>query len=160
VPGVGRRKTPGLHAAFVCGVPAPEYVRHVRRRILDEHRDTVAAVVEAGAVVASGVDDWPVTDGDQIRRPLDAVLGDRGLDSPLLGLLGTGADALETEIEGQPVAAPPYLVVTSRGPLCRGTLADGERLVVELSLFAVTPRPRRYHFRDPTVEECLQVSRR
>ena len=135
-------------------------MREVRRRILDEHRDTVAAVVEAGAAVASAIDDRPVTDGDRIRQPLDAVLGDRGLHSPLLDLLATGTDPLDAGIRGTPVAAPPYLAVTSRGPLCRGTLTDGERLVVELSLFSVEPRPRRYHFLDPTVEECLQVTRR
>lgn len=135
-------------------------MRHVRRRILNEHRDTVAAVVEAGTAVVSAIDDRPVTDGDRIRQPLDATLEDRGLRAPLLDLLVTGANALDAEIRGTPVAAPPYLVVTSRGPLCRGTLADGERLVVELSLFAVESRPRRYRFRDPTVEECPQVIRR
>lgn len=135
-------------------------MEHVHRRILDEHRETVAAVVDAGTAVAAAVDSWPVTDGTRLRRPLDGVLGERGLLAPLLAVLATGADALDTEIRGNPVTAPPYLVVTSRGPLCRGTLADGRRLVVELSLFAVETRPRRYRFRDPTVEDCLQVTLR
>jgi hypothetical protein len=134
-------------------------VRDVRRRILEEHRDTVAAVVEAGTAVASALDDQPVTDGGRVRRPLDAVLTDRGLKTPLLDLLVTGAQALDATVRGRPVAAPPYLVVTSRGPLCRGTLADGGRLVVELSLFSVESRPRRYRFHNPTVEECLTVTR-
>jgi len=134
-------------------------VRDVRRRILEEHRDTVAAVVEAGTAVASALDDQPVTDGGRVRRPLDAVLTDRGLKTPLLDLLVTGAQALDATVRGRPVAAPPYLVVTSRGPLCRGTLADGRRLVVELSLFSVESRPRRYRFHNPTVEECLTVTR-
>jgi hypothetical protein len=144
---------------FCLSRPCPAYVRDVRRRILEEHRDTVAAVVEAGTAVASALDDQPVTDGGRVRRPLDAVLTDRGLKTPLLDLLVTGAQALDATVRGRPVAAPPYLVVTSRGPLCRGTLADGGRLVVELSLFSVESRPRRYRFHSPTVEECLTVTR-
>jgi hypothetical protein len=135
-------------------------VRHVRQRILDEHRETVTGVVDTGTAVASAIEGWPVTDAGQIRQPLEGLLRERGLLAELLELLGTGADALDTEIRGRPVAAPPYLVVTSRGPLCRGTLAAGRRLVVELSLFAVDRRPRQYRFCDPDVEECLQVTLR
>lgn len=128
--------------------------------MLDEHRETVAAVVDAGAAVVSTVECLPVTDGDRLRRPLETRLRERGLTAQLLGLLATGADALDTEIEAEPVPKAPYLVVTSRGPLCRGTLTDGRRLVVELAVFAVERQPSRYWFRDPTVEECLQVSLR
>jgi hypothetical protein len=148
------------HPVFVCRVPVGTHVRQVRRRILADHRETVAAVLDTGAAVASGIEGWPVTDAEQIRQPLDTRLRERDLLGPVLALLATGADALDAEIQGQPVTAPPYLVVTSRGPLCRGTLTDGRRLVVELGLFAVERRPRRYRFRDPTVEECLQVTLR
>jgi len=128
--------------------------------MLEEHHGTVAAVLEAGTAVASGLDGRTATDGNRIRQPLDRLLEDRGLRARLLALLPTGADELGTTVRGRPVAAPPYLVVTSRGPLCRATLADGTRLVVELSVFSVARRPRQYRFRDPTVEECLQVTRR
>lgn len=132
-------------------------MRRVRERVLAEHRDTVAAVVEAGTSVAARVETWPVTDPDRLRGPLARELESRGLLDPLLGVLDTAVGTLDTSLRGDPVAAPPYLVVTSRGPLCRGTLADGRRLVVELSLFAVERRPRRYRFRDPAVGECLRV---
>jgi ferric-dicitrate binding protein FerR (iron transport regulator) len=135
-------------------------VQQVRQQVLDEHRETVAAVIDAGAAVASEVEHRPVTDGDHLRNPLETRLRERGLAVRLLGVLTTGAGALDTGMAAEPVAGPPYLVVTSRGPLCRGTLADGRRLVVELPLFAVERRPPRYRFRDPTVEECLQVSLR
>jgi hypothetical protein len=135
-------------------------VHRIHEQVLDEHRETVAAVVDAGAAVASTVERRPVTDGDRLRRPFEALLRERGLAAQLLGVLTTGAEALNTGIEAEPVPGPPYLVVTSRGPLCRGTLTDGRRLVVELPVFAVERQPPRYRFRDPAAEECLQVSLR
>lgn len=130
----------------------------LRRVILAEHRETITAVVDAGATVAAAIEEWPVTDGDVIRQPLDRLLRDRGLDAALLGALDTGADALDSRVQGQPVAAPPYFVVTSRGPICRGTLADGRRLVIEYALFDVDTQPRRYQFVDTEPEQCLQVT--
>jgi hypothetical protein len=135
-------------------------VQQVHQQVLAEHRETVAGAVDAGAAVASAVERRPVTDGDRLRRPLEARLRERGLTTQLLGLLTTGADALDTRIAAEPVPGPPYLVVTSRGPLCRGTLTGGRRLVIELAVFAVERHPPNYRFRDPTAEECLQISLR
>jgi hypothetical protein len=136
------------------------YVQQVHQQVLAEHRETVAGVVDAGAAVASAVERRPVTDGDRLRRPLEALLRERGLTAQLLGLLTTGADALDAEIAAEPVPGPPYLVITSRGPLCRGILTDDRRLVVELAVFAVERHRPVYRFRDPTAEECLQLSLR
>ena len=97
-------------------------------------------------------------DGTVIRVPLDRLLQERGLRIPLLATLETTATTLGEEIRGAPVAAPPYYVVTSCGPLCRGTLTDGRRLVIEFELFEVETRPRRYRFCDPSPKECLQIT--
>lgn len=131
-------------------------MRRVRARILAEHRNTVAAVIDTGETVADAVA-WPVADAETIRRPFERLVHERELDGPLLGMLETGVAALDAGLQGSPVPASPYLVVTSRGPICRGTLSDGRRLVLELAVFAVETRPRRYRFRDPSVEECLRV---
>lgn len=133
-------------------------VDRLRRRLLAAHAETISDVVDTGAAVATAIEEWPVTDGDTIRVPLDRLLRDRGLQTPLLATLDTGADAVGEAIRGAPVTAPPYLVVTSRGPLCRATLADGRRLVIEFELFEVDTQPRRYRFREPGHEECLQVT--
>lgn len=127
--------------------------------ILRAHRSCLAAVVDAGVDVAAGLTE-PVTDPEAVRGPLDRQLRERGLHRELLAVLDTAADAAGGTIQGQPVAAPPYLTVTSRGPVCRATLADGRRLVVTCALFAVERRPRRYTFRDPSPAECLEVSLR
>jgi hypothetical protein len=132
-------------------------VEKARQQILSEHSETVTAVIETAERVATAIDDWPVFDPKQIRLPLERLLEDRGLLEPLLGVLQTSASALDAEIRGQPVASPPYLAVTSTGVVCRATLSDGRRLVVELMLFEVETRPRRYQFLAPTVQECLQI---
>jgi hypothetical protein len=133
-------------------------VERLRRRLLAEHADTIRDVVDAGTAVTTAIEEWPVADGTVIRVPLDRLLEERGLPTPLLATLETTAATLGEEIRGAPVAAPPYYVVTSRGPLCRGTLTDGRRLVIEFELFEVNTRPRRYRFCDPSPEECLQIT--
>jgi len=134
-------------------------VTSLDKAILRAHRPCLAAVVDAGADVAAGLTE-PVTDPGAVRGPLDRQLRDRGLPGELLGMLDTAADAARGTVQGQPVAAPPYLTVTSRGPVCRATLADGRRLVVTCAVFAVERRPRRYTFRDPSPAECLEASLR
>lgn len=133
-------------------------MERLRRRLLTAHADTIRDVVDAGTAIATAIEEWPVADGTVIRVPLDRLLQDRGLPTPLLATLETGAATLGGEIRGAPVAAPPYYVVTSRGPLCRGTLADGRRLVIEFELFEVKTRPRRYRFCEPSPKECLQIT--
>lgn len=125
--------------------------------LLADHSQTIEAVIDAAETVAT---DGPYTEPARLRDSLTAELQARGLQEPILGLLGTAADAAGAQIQGAPIPAPPYLSVTSRGPVCRGTLADGQRLVVELVAFAVERQPRRYVFADPAPVECLTVSLR
>jgi len=133
-------------------------VEEIHRQLLTSHPKTISDVVETGAAVATAIDQWPVTDGDSIKLPLERLLRHRGLGTPLLETLETGAEVIGEDISGAPVTAPPYFVVTSRGPLCRGTLADGCRLVIAFELFEVATRPRRYRFSDPRPEECLRIT--
>jgi hypothetical protein len=135
-------------------------VETVRQEILTTHYETVSAVIDAGRSIETTVDDWPVSDPRVIREPLERLLRDWGLLEPLLEILESVADALDRAIEGKPVTSPPYLAVTSQGPVCRATLSDNRRLIVELVLFDVQRRPRGYRFRDPEPAECLRISRR
>lgn len=133
-------------------------MERIRRRLLAAHSETISDTVDTGAAVADTIEEWPVTDADTIRAPLERLLRDRGLRTPLLATLETGAEAIGEEVRGAPVTAPPYFVVTSRGPLCRGTLADGRRLVIAFELFEVETRPRRYRFCEPDPDGCLQTT--
>jgi len=92
-----------------------------------------------------------------VTGPLGQFLTARDLKTQLVTILEDGARLLDDPIQGMPVPAPPYLVVTSRGPICRASLASGDRLVITVSLFAVDTSPRAYRFLDPTPEESLTV---
>lgn len=129
----------------------------VRRQVLAEHRDTVADVCSVGRAVSAS---WPtetVADPERVTTPLASQLTARGLDTALLDALATAVAATDATAAGTPVPAPPYFVVTSRGPLCRATLDNDRRLLIRLCLFAVERRPRAYRFRDPRPETCLET---
>lgn len=134
--------------------------RTVRERLLDAHAETLAATAAACREVAAAWDDDVVADSALVTEPLEALLRERGLAVALLDLLTTGAAALDSSIRGDPVAAPPYLAITGRGPVLRATLADGRRLVVTVELFAIERRPTRYRFRDPEPADGLSAALR
>ena len=130
----------------------------IRTRLREAHRETLQSVIDAGRSVATA---WPtdvVQESGAVTEPLEHLLRERGLAEDLIEMLQTGTAAMDETVQGRPIPAPPYLVITSRGPVCRGTVSDGRRLVVVLELFAVRRAPTRYQFRDPTPEDLLSVS--
>jgi len=138
----------------------PNLESTVRTRLLEAHPEALQSVIDAGRSVATA---WPadaVQESGAVTEPLEYLLRERGLAEDLLGMLLTGTEAMNETMQGRPVPTPPYLVITSRGPICRGTLSDGRRLVVLLELFTVRRSPTRYRFRDPTPDELLTVSLR
>lgn len=112
------------------------------RSVTDAHADTVAATLSAADAVAARVG-TPATDGTAVSTALERELGDRDLFDPLLALLGDAVTAAGREFASTPVPAPPYLAVTSRGPVLRATVEDG-RIVVAVEAFAVERDPTRY----------------
>jgi hypothetical protein len=127
-----------------------------KRHLLDAHHETIVEVCEAGRAVAASWSEGAVQDPSRVTDPLTSQLGDE-LPEQLLDGLETAVAATGHQLQGTPVPAPPYFVVTSRGPLCRGTLDDGRRLVVLFELFSIERRPRTYRFRDPSPATCLRV---
>lgn len=116
-------------------------VEHVR----DRYPSLLDAVGAASDVAA---EDWPaagVADGARVRSSFRDALDAVGVRDALPGVLASTVDALGESLQARPVAAPPYVVVTSTGVLLRATLDDC-RLVVELRAFE--QRAGRYHRRD------------
>lgn len=114
----------------------------VRDAILADHGDTVESVLACADAVAAGFD-GPPTDGRELATALEGTMTDADVLARLPDVLLTAVDAADGTLSASPVAAPPYVAVTSRGPVLRATLAD-RRLVVTIGAFAVERRPRRY----------------
>ena len=125
--------------------------------LLERHRETVEATIVVGRQVAEAWEEPHVSDSRQITDPLWQCITASRLDEQLIRLLVDTVQALGGELGGQPVAAPPYLVIGSQGPICRATMADGRRVVVELRLFAVERNPSQYVFLDTSPEDCLRI---
>jgi hypothetical protein len=112
-----------------------------RERLLGAGGETVAGVLDAADAVA---DDWAeqaggrpaTTDREAVVQGLQAALDQRGLLHELATLLATAVEATEYDLPARPVAAPPYVAITSTGPVLRATLPDG-RLVASIDCFEV-----------------------
>ena len=107
-----------------------------REHLLTGRREVVEATVACASAVAAP---WPpegTTDREQVIEPLRAVLSEAGLLGVYPSVLAECVAASGGELRAEPVAAPPYVTVTSRGPVLRATL-DGGRLVVTLVIFDV-----------------------
>lgn len=120
----------------------------VRSYLLSEHAELLETASDCADAVAAGWDGESTTDRDAVAGPLATTLRRAGVLERLPSVLASAVDAAGYQLRAEPVAAPPYVVVTSTGPVLRATLADG-RLVVSLRLFAVERRDERRYVRGP-----------
>lgn len=121
---------------------AHDPVRRARDHVLESRAETAAAVLEcADGVVAEREGDAtaspesvgePRSVADSLRAELEA----EGIWSQLPDVLAGAVRATGRSLSATPVAAPPYVVATSRGPMLRATL-DGGRLVILFHVFDV-----------------------
>ncbi|WP_058365160.1 hypothetical protein [Haloparvum sedimenti] len=112
-----------------------------RERLLTAHGDLLATTLDCADAVAAGfettVDGRPATrDSTAIRGPLRAALDRAGALDRFPDALMEAVSVAGGDLTAPPVAAPPYVVVTSTGPVLRATLG-GRRLVVRVEAFAV-----------------------
>ncbi|WP_232820621.1 hypothetical protein [Halorussus litoreus] len=129
-----------------------------RRYVLDEHASTVATVLACAEVVAERWDCPSTTDASAVAGPLRAELEVAGAWGRLPDVLAGAVRAAGFALSAPPVADPPYVVATGRGPVLRATVSGGNasegtvsegRLVVLLRAFEVARDPTRY-VRGPT----------
>ena len=124
-------------------------VAAARERLLDDHRETVAAVLRCADDVAASWDGAAATDRAAVVDSLERRLREAGLLQRLPELLADAVAATEHSLAASPVAAPPYVVVASRGPVLRGT-TDAGRLVVTVGAFSVERGETVRYVRGPT----------
>lgn len=120
-----------------------------REHLLAVERETIAAVLDAADAVVSvdagatgeawfRLDDgrFATSDREALVPQLREELSNRRLLHELTGLLATAVDAAGYQLAARPVPAPPYVAMTSTGPVLRATV-DAGRLVVAIDCFEV-----------------------
>lgn len=141
--------------------PADAVSDHVR----ENHADLLRTVQACADAVADGwsdarAEEWTVraaTERSAVVRPLSARLRERDALAACATALEGGVCAAGYEPSAPPVAGPPYVVVTTRGPVLRATVEDG-RFVVLLRAFRVERGPPpRYVRADAGPFECVET---
>ncbi|QFU83557.1 hypothetical protein [Natronorubrum aibiense] len=127
-------------------------VRDARRRIEDEHAAIVEGIDHCAEQIAEPWDTARTTDRDAVATQLRSALEATGLLEQLPLVLTDVVAATGHELQAQPVPAPPYVVITSRGPMLRATIDPG-RLVIRFDAFDIVRddepgRPPAYRRRD------------
>ncbi|MFP9191900.1 hypothetical protein ACLI4Q_09615 [Natrialbaceae archaeon A-CW1-1] len=111
-----------------------ETARAIERQLHREHDATLSAVNACADAVAADWSTSTVSDRQAVVDPLRTRLESSGVLESLPGVLIDLADAAGYTLPPPPVAGPPYVVVTSRGPMLRATIDPG-RLVVRFDVF-------------------------
>ncbi|WP_232686618.1 hypothetical protein [Halobacterium zhouii] len=128
-------------------VAAREFVR-------EEHTGVVTRLDSCADAVAASWGADSVEDAGAIATPLEGCLDEAGVLDRLPDVLAGAVDAAGAELAASPVAAPPYVVVTSRGVVLRATV-DAGRLVVRVDAFRVT-EDGRYERAETTVRAAVR----
>ena len=111
-------------------------VRDARRRLQTEHTPVLEGIEYCADRIAEPWDTSRTTDRDAVTEGLRSALESTGLLERLPLVLADVVEATGYELPAQPVAGPPYVVVTSRGPVLRATIDPG-RLVIRFDVFDV-----------------------
>lgn len=117
--------------------------------VRSEHEVLAAIDACADEVCATWKGD-STRDSRAIVDPLRTRLAERGVLDRLPDVLADAVEATGYDLPATPVALPPYVVVTSRGPVLRATIDPG-RLVIRFDAFEVVrspDRPVRYRRRE------------
>ena len=107
----------------------------VRDHLLGERREWVQTAIDCADAVASGWDGGRTTDSERVVSPYRTTLDRAGVLADAPAVLRECVEAAGEQLSADPVAAPPYVVVTSEGLLLRATL--GERLLVRIRVFGL-----------------------
>lgn len=109
-----------------------DVAERTRDHVLAAHRDLVETVLDRADRAAADLS--TPADRQVVTARLELALREADLLDALVGVIRSVADELGFELPAEPVPAPPYVVVTARGPMLRLTVDPG-RLVVLLRAF-------------------------
>ncbi|WP_200840239.1 hypothetical protein [Halorubrum sp. JWXQ-INN 858] len=154
-PSVGTSSNPSVGTSSDLSIDADA----ARDRLCDTHSERVAATLDCAAAVAAGFEttvggDPATRESRAVRSALRAALDRAGLLEAFAALLPDLVDAAGGTMAAPPVAGPPYVTVTSTGPVLRATLG-GTRLVVRIEAFAVVDGA--FVWRDPSPSVAVRA---
>jgi hypothetical protein len=129
----------------------------VREYALHSHGELLETVLDCADGVAESWDCDATADRERVVEPFERALHRRDVIDRLPAVLAGAVAALDEELRAEPVAAPPYLSVTSVGPVLRATLSSA-RLVVTVRAFEIEHDPTRYVRGPATPTEALRVA--
>lgn len=126
----------------------------VHEYCLREHRTCITTVLAAADFVVEPANGISITTGP--GDPLRERLTRANVIERLPTILAGASKLLDTPLAAEPVAAPPYVVVTNVGPIMRATLHD-RRLVITIEAFRVDRNTHRYVRTTNSPAEALTV---
>lgn len=107
----------------------------VREHLLGERRPWVETVCDCATATAAGWDGDSTADRERVVPPFRAALDRSGALAAAPDVLSSCVAAAGAELPADPVAGPPYVVVTGEGLLLRATL--DVRLLVRVRTFTL-----------------------
>ncbi|WP_410767202.1 hypothetical protein [Haloferax sp. DFSO60] len=123
-----------------------------RRVLEDEHGRLLTVIGQCADAVAKSWDDDSTTDREEVVPRFAQALDGSGALSRLPRALADAVTATGRSMPAPPVAAPPYVVVTSEGVVLRANVGE-ERLIITLRVFALeTGGEKKRYTRMPGVE--------
>ncbi|GAA0232038.1 hypothetical protein ACFFQF_26125 [Haladaptatus pallidirubidus] len=133
----------------------------VRKYILAEHAETVTFLLRCADRVAESWNDEvtpdqtsATTDPKMVVKPFSRELRKVGIVATFPTILSGAVSAAEFSMQAKPVPAPPYVALTSRGPVLRATVSAG-RLVISFRVFDVIRNGRTRYVRGASDPETV-----
>ncbi len=111
-------------------------VRASRRRIQRDHEPIIDGIDYCADAVAESWDGTQTTERNRVVDPLRSALESAGILESLPIVLADAVESAGYELEATPVPSAPYVVLTSRGPICRATIEPG-RVLIRFDVFDV-----------------------
>ena len=136
-----------------------DHPHRVRSVLLHRHHELLAGLIHCADQVAAGWAGDSVAHREAIVGPYRDCLAATGLRERLPGLVGVGVEAAGATLSAEPVAGPPYVVLTSAGVVLRAS-TESHRLVVSCEVFGIerTDTTHRYRRTADSPAAALEIS--
>ncbi|AHF99311.1 hypothetical protein HALLA_11010 [Halostagnicola larsenii XH-48] len=131
-------------------------VRACRRCIQRDHESIVDGIDYCADMVSKSWDGTHTTDRKRVVQPMRSALESAGILEQLPIVLADSVESAGYELSATPVPAPPYVVLTSQGPICRATVGPG-RILIRFDVFDIARDPEPVYQRRDGVQVSVSL---